>query len=83
MSLRPALLPKNENGGYYAPGKTYDLAKKLEVYNARIHTGGDATVVKDLLWDTVVEGRPLNAYVLLLPTRSPELNPIELVFQND
>ena len=32
MELRPAFLPKNRNGGFYAPGKTYDLTKKLEVY---------------------------------------------------
>ena len=33
MALRPAMLPKNKNGGYYSPGRTYDLTKKLEVYD--------------------------------------------------
>ena len=31
-SLRPAWLPTNENGGFYTPGRQYDLAKKLEVF---------------------------------------------------
>ena len=48
--------------------------------NARIHNGGEASIIEDLLWDIVVDGRPLNAYILWLPTRAPELNPIELVF---
>lgn len=48
--------------------------------NARIHTGGDAEIVEDMLWTTVIDGRPLHVHVLYLPTRSPELNPIELVF---
>ena len=48
--------------------------------NAPIHTGGGAAAVEDFLWNTVVDGEPLNVLVLFLPTRSPELNPIELVF---
>jgi transposase len=44
--------------------------------NAAIHSGGDAANVED----TVIDGRPLNILVIFLPTRSPELNPIELVF---
>lgn len=31
-SLRPAWLPTNENGRFYTPGRQYDLAKKLEVF---------------------------------------------------
>ena len=31
MSLSPASLPVNGNGGYYLPGATYGLARKLEV----------------------------------------------------
>ena len=34
MSFSPASLPVNENGGYYQPGSTYGLGKKLEVYDA-------------------------------------------------
>ncbi len=48
--------------------------------NAVIHSQGNATVVEDMLWETIVDGRPLHILVLYLPTRSPELNPIELVF---
>ena len=34
MALTPAWLPRNQNGGYYAPGKTHGLTKKrLEVYD--------------------------------------------------
>jgi hypothetical protein len=47
---------------------------------AVIHSGGDAGNVKDYLWDMVVDGRPLNVLVIFLPTQSPELNPIKLVF---
>jgi hypothetical protein len=42
--------------------------------NAAIHTGAEATIVADLLW------REKSVLVVPLPTRSPELNPIELVF---
>ena len=48
--------------------------------NAAVHTGGAATNLEEILWDTVVDGVPLQIVVLWLPTRSPELNPIELVF---
>ena len=48
--------------------------------NARVHTGGAATDLEDWLWDHEVDGRPLRILVLYLPTRSPELNPIELIF---
>jgi hypothetical protein len=52
----------------------------LVLDNAAIHSGGDAGDVEDLLWDTEIDGRPLNVLVIFLPTRSPELNPIELIF---
>jgi transposase len=42
--------------------------------NASIHTGGEADIVEDLLWHT------MQVLVVFLPTRSPELNPIELIF---
>ena len=48
--------------------------------NARVHTGKDANTVEDLLWNHVVDGTPLRIVVVYLPTQSPELNPIELVF---
>ena len=48
--------------------------------NAGVHTGGAANVIQDVLWNQEVDGRALNVLVLFLPPRSPELNPIELVF---
>jgi transposase len=48
--------------------------------NARIHNMGNATVIKDMLWETIVDGHPLHILVLYPPTHSPELNPIERVF---
>jgi transposase len=48
--------------------------------NATIHTGGTVDVVNDLLWDTIIDRSPLHVLVIYLPTRSPELNPIELIF---
>jgi transposase len=42
--------------------------------NAVIHTGGEATIVADFLWNSC------EFLVVPLPTRAPELNPIELVF---
>jgi hypothetical protein len=52
----------------------------LVMDNARIHTGGEADSVETLLWETLIDGKPLNVLVVYLPTRSPELNPIEFVF---
>jgi hypothetical protein len=48
--------------------------------NARMHTGGVADIVADLLWNAVVDGRALHVLATCLPTRSPELNPTELAF---
>jgi transposase len=48
--------------------------------NAAIHTGGDSDNLERFFWDKVVGGRPLHILVIYLPTRSPELNPIELTF---
>ena len=48
--------------------------------NAAIHVGKEARVVKDLLWETVIDGRPLRILVVYLPPRCPELNPIEKIF---
>jgi hypothetical protein len=51
--------------------------------NAAIHSQGNATVVKDMLWktilDAILDGRPLHIHVISLSTCSPELNPIKLV----
>jgi hypothetical protein len=47
--------------------------------NARTRTGGVADVAADVLWNAVVDGRALHVLATHLPTRSPELNPTELV----
>jgi transposase len=54
----------------------------LVMDNAAIHTAVEAEIVKDLLWDMAVDGRPLNMLVVYLPAPAPELNPIELVFHS-
>jgi transposase len=66
---------------------TYLIAKKFLRYdeflmmdNAAIHSQGNVTVAKDMLWETIVDGCPLHILNISLPTCSPELNPIELVF---
>ncbi len=48
--------------------------------NAAVHTGREARDLESWFWDLIVDGRPLHVLVIYLPTRSPELNPIELVF---
>jgi transposase len=66
---------------------TYLIAKRflrhdefVVMDNASIHSQGCATVIEDMLWETIVDGHPLHILVIQLPTRSPELNPIELIF---
>jgi hypothetical protein len=66
---------------------TYLIAKRFLLHNefvvmdnASIHYQNNATVIEDMLWETIVDGLPLHILVIQLPTRSPELNPIELVF---
>jgi hypothetical protein len=65
----------------YLIGTRFFLHDKILVMNnAAIHTGAEADIVEDLLWDMVVDGRSLNVLVVYLPARAPELNPVELVF---
>jgi hypothetical protein len=66
---------------------TYLIAKRLLCHhtflvmdNAMIHSMGNTTVIEDMLWETIVDGHPLHILALYLPTCSPELNLIELVF---
>ena len=54
--------------------------KVLIMDNAAIHVGKESRVVKDLLWETVIDGIPLRILVVYLPPRCPELNPIEKIF---
>ena len=58
----------------------FERGNVLIMDNAAIHTGRESAIVADLLWSVEVDGSPLNVLVVPLPTRSPELNPIELVF---
>jgi transposase len=67
---------------------TYLIAKRflrhnevLVMDNASIHYQNNATVIEDMLWETIVDGLPLYILVLQLPTHSPELKMIKLVFQ--
>lgn len=46
----------------------------LVLDRATIHTGGTNTILEDWLWDN------FRIFVLLLPARTPEWNPIELVW---
>lgn len=52
----------------------FERGDVLIMDNASIHTGQEADIVEDLLWET------MQVLVVFLPTRSPELNPIELIF---
>jgi hypothetical protein len=48
--------------------------------NAAVYTGHEARDLEQWFWELIVEERPLHVLVIYLPTKSPELNPIELVF---
>ena len=52
----------------------------LVLDNAAVHCGAEAQQLEDLLWNTKIDGVQLQVLVLFLPTRAPELNPIELIF---
>lgn len=52
----------------------------LIINNAAVHTGKDSKIVNDLLWDTVIDGKPLKILVVYLPLRCLELNPIKKIF---
>ena len=60
--------------------KKYDV---VVLDNCAIHMNKDATVVQDLLWDSIMtNGEQLKVVIIYLPARSPELNPIEFIFHN-
>jgi transposase len=52
----------------------------LVMDNAGIHTGCKSSDLKVFFGVTIINGHPLHVLVIYLPTRSPELNPIELIF---
>jgi hypothetical protein len=66
---------------------TYPIAKRFLLHdeflimgNATIHSRGNARVIEDVLWEIIVDGHSLHILMIYLPSCSPELNPIELVF---
>jgi hypothetical protein len=66
---------------YLLTRRWFNRGDVIVMDNARIHTGGEADILSDLLWEMDYgDGVPLHVVVVYLPTRSPELNPIELVF---
>ena len=48
--------------------------------NAAVHCGGAVQELDNFLWNRKVDRVQLQILVLFLPTRAPELNPIELIF---
>jgi transposase len=52
----------------------------LVMDNACIHSNRDVECIAYYLWNTVIYGRPLHIKIVYLPTRCPELNPIEFMF---
>ena len=49
------------------------------VDNTVLHSGGSADMLAKFLWDAPgLDGAPLRVAITPFPTRSPELNPIEL-----
>jgi hypothetical protein len=44
--------------------------------NARIHTAGNAESVEYCLWNTLCGSIPLHVKIVYLPTRYPELIPL-------
>ena len=51
----------------------------LVLDNARVHSGGSADILSEVLWNAPgIDNEPLNVILVPYPTRAPEINPIEL-----
>lgn len=71
-----ALLIRAIVDGFFEP---WDF---LVIDNCQIHSGSDCSDIVEFMWNAIgPDGRPLRVFVLFLPTYSPELNSIELVFR--
>ena len=58
------------------------LRRGVVIDNERVHSGGSADVLPDVLWNAEgLDGLPLHLTVVPYPTRAPELNPIEMSWQ--
>jgi hypothetical protein len=53
--------------GHLIGTRSFFHDKILLMDNAAIHTGAKAEIVKNLLWDMVVDGRPLKVLLVYLP----------------
>jgi transposase len=58
----------------------FEHNKSLVMDNARMHMANEAECVEYYLWNMIIDGRPLHAKSVYLPTGCPELNPIEFMF---
>jgi hypothetical protein len=54
-------------------------SKILVLDNVGIHTGREATDLKESFLHAIINGSLLNVLVIYLPMRSPELSPIKLI----
>jgi hypothetical protein len=68
------LLPNDGRQWMAAPRRNHRYGQPCHPHRRRLGR------IRAFFWETIFEGRPLHILVIYLPTRSPELNPIELVF---
>jgi hypothetical protein len=79
-SIAYAVYHITEENGNATISSYFDHNKILVMDNTQIHRANKADCVKFYLWNTVISGLPLHVKIVYLPTRCPELNPIEFMF---